>query len=360
MRIAHILMSLGSGGIAGLVFPLACEQAKKGNQVMLIVTDECDTEHSFKQEKILGSYGVSVVRLNRKKGNKLSFFSALFRCRKIVKSFAPDIVNSHASMWHLFGAFSCFATKCHHVATIHSAREKWNKITQLACRNVPIIYCSKAASESGLHKSTNSIVVTNGVSSDLIKTRDVVDLRKDFKLPENAKVIVSVGNLRPPKNYKNLIELAKLLDGSNIHFFICGGNFGGPAYDDPKTYEGYDNLHCLGARSDVSAIENGADLFLSSSLYEGLPVAVLEAYFLGVPCVLSPIKEHYQISDVSNVWIPNEFTPKAFVDTIKEALKASENLTHQEIFKMRESKIEKYGIGYTADNYLSFYNKCLS
>lgn len=355
MKIVHILATLGSGGIQGFVFSLACEQARQGNQVLVIVTDKCDTEHSLKQEKIYIEHSVQVCRLNRNKGSKLDLIRTVIKCRKTVKSFAPDIVNSHSSLWHMIGALCTLGTSYKQVCTVHNTPERWNRMTNYLCKNKPVICCSKPAFEKRVQLNKNVVCIENGVDPSLVQTEKLVDLRKEYDLPQGSKIVVSVGNLRPQKNYKNLIELAKYYDGSNIHFFICGGNHGGPSYDDPKWYEGYNNLHCLGARSDISAIENGADLFLSSSTFEGLPIAVLEAYFNGIPCVLSPIPQHVEISDVDYVWIPKSFEKNDFVETIDEALSC--NKSHEEIFISRNEQIKKYSIERTAEEYMNFYAK---
>ncbi|MBO7617909.1 MAG: glycosyltransferase [Bacteroidales bacterium] len=357
MKILHILATLGTGGIQGFVYSLAYEQARMGHEVMVVLTDICDDELGFKQEHILVENRVKVVRLNRHEGDKLELIKSMLKFRKLIEQFKPDIVNSHSKLWHLYGAIGCFPKRYQQICTVHTTPERWSTLVNLFCRNKPVIYCSKASYEGRVQKNKKVICIENGIAPNLVRTNEIVDLRKEYELPPESRVVVSVGNLRPAKNYKNLVELAKLVDGDTIHFFICGNNLGGPAYDDPKQYEGYRNLHCLGSRSDVSAIENAADLFLSSSTYEGLPIAVLEAYFNGIPCVLSSIKQHAQIADVPKVWMPKDFEPESFLKTIEEALMTSES--HDAIYEMRKPFIEKYSITRTARDYMDFYAKTI-
>ena len=110
MKIVHILASLGSGGIQGFVFSLACQQSRLGHDVMVIATDVCDNAHSSKQEIIYHQHNVKVHRLNRKRGNKLDLLKTIYRCRKLVSEFKPDIVNTHATLWHMIGALSTVGT----------------------------------------------------------------------------------------------------------------------------------------------------------------------------------------------------------------------------------------------------------
>ena len=358
MKIVHILASLGSGGIQGFVFSLAYEQSKLGHEVMIVVTEVCDNDHSLMQENILKENGVVVVRLNRHLANKKETLITLFRCRWVVSRFHPDVVNSHATMWHLYGAIACALKPYNQVCTIHNTPERWSWIVRLLCGRKPIICCSKSAYDGRLQKNKRVIAIPNGISPELVRTIEIVDLRKECGLPETTKVVVSVGNMRPAKNYNNLVTLAQILEKTDIHFFICGGNHGGPAYDDPTLYEGFSHLHCVGTRSDVSAIENAADLFLSSSIFEGLPIAVLEAYFNGIPCVLSPIVQHKDIAEMPMVWIPKDFSPEAFVNSIKEAITVTS--THDEIYEARRPYLEKYSITRTAREYMAFYQECIN
>ena len=53
---------------------------------------------------------------------------------------------------------------------------------------------------------------------------------------------------------------------------------------------GLDNcITFLGPRTDVADIVAGLDVFVSSSLWEGLPTVILEAMLLGVPVVATNI-----------------------------------------------------------------------
>ena len=262
MKIVHILASLGSGGIQGFVFSLACQQSRLGHDVMVIATDVCDNAHSSKQEIIYHQHNVKVHRLNRKRGNKLDLLKTIYRCRKLVSEFKPDIVNTHATLWHMIGALSTVGTSYKQICTVHNTPERWNFVTNMLCKNKPVICCSIPAFENRVQKSSN---------------------------------------------------------------VIC--------------------------------IENSADLFLSSSTFEGLPIAVLEAYFNGIPCILSPIPQHINISNVEEVFIPKSFAVSDFIKVIDKALLTKK--LHNNIYASREKSLEKYSITGTAILYIDYYNKNL-
>ncbi len=357
MKIVHIIHSLRGGGIQNFILSLAPEQAGQGNNVVVIVIDAYDSDYCEHLEGILKSNGVKIIRLNKIRGNKLSFIKAILRCRKLIRKLKPSVVNSHAEISHLYGALATRFTNIPHVATIHNAPEYWNSILRTVCKNTPLIFCSQAAYDLRKQESHLMIAIDNGISRNIVHRTNVVSLRKDFGLGALDKVIISVGSLRPQKNYLFLKEIVDELKDESYHFFVCGGRSNSEGNIDINEFSEYKNIHFLGLRSDISEIENGADLFLSCANFEGLPIAVLEAYFNGIPCVLSPIEQHQRISSVAKVWIPKSFTAEAFVESIKEAF---DNLgDHDEICKLRSSQIDQYSVSKAALKYNNFYNKII-
>jgi glycosyltransferase involved in cell wall biosynthesis len=57
-----------------------------------------------------------------------------------------------------------------------------------------------------------------------------------------------------------------------------------------------DRVHFLGKRSDIPDILNSFDLFVLSSLHEGLPIALIGAMIVGLPCIASDITPHREVS----------------------------------------------------------------
>lgn len=358
MKIAHITDCLRGGGIQNLLLSLLPEQVKQGHEVTLIVIEQYDYDYCRHLDCMLADCGVKVLCLNKIKHNKLSMLRTISICRKKVGKIQPDIVNTHGTMSHIYGAIAVLGKRILQVTTIHNAPEVWPQICKLFCSAKPHIFCSVSAFDMRQQNSGRMTIIENGISSAIVKNTDKANLKKELSLKPSDKVIVLVGSLRPQKNYEFLKSIVDETKDPSLHFCICGGNYG-KGYIPASVFEGYEkNIHLLGLRSDVSAIENCADLFLSCALFEGLPMAVLEAYFNGIPCVLSPIPQHQKISDVEYVWIPKEFTPTAFVASIYEALKC--NLSHEQIYESRKKQIAKYEIARTCEKYVAFYKEILA
>ena len=118
-----------------------------------------------------------------------------------------------------------------------------------------------------------------------------VSLRDELGIPRDAFVVGHVGRLVEVKNHAFLIriaEAAQVLDPT-IHFLVVGD---GPLRADIErgiTEAQLNHRFTLaGQRSDVAALMVGAmDAFVLPSLFEGLPVVLIEAQASGLPCLVS-------------------------------------------------------------------------
>jgi glycosyltransferase involved in cell wall biosynthesis len=207
------------------------------------------------------------------------------------------------------------------------------------------------------YNNNNSAVIANGVDKNIVVSNKKSDLRKEYNISNNTKIIVGVGSLREQKNYPFWVELANACKDTDIHFFVCGGHYG-QGYIDSSLFDGIENLTWLSVRSDVSEIINEANCFLSCSTFEGLPIAVLEAFFAGIPCVLSPIPQHSDIArNISECYIPDNFEVPDFKEKIITA--SSSGKSHESIQKEREPFLENFSIERTAKEYIDFYKKSI-
>ena len=97
---------------------------------------------------------------------------------------------------------------------------------------------------------------------------------------------------------------------------------------------------------------------MSCSTFEGLPIAVLEAFFAGIPCVLSPIPQHSDIAqNISECFIPDKFEVADFKEKIISACASGKS--HEMIQFEREPYLKKFSIEKTAKEYINFYNKSI-
>jgi len=136
-------------------------------------------------------------------------------------------------------------------------------------------------------------VVPNGVP---IVKGDASAVRKEFGIEEGECVLVAVGVLEKHKGHRILLEALTRLerDGLEVPWkLIIAGGGGGDEHDSMLEYiraHGIgDRVHITLNRNDVADLLALADIFVMPSLWEGLPMAVLEAMLARKAIVASAI-----------------------------------------------------------------------
>jgi len=134
-----------------------------------------------------------------------------------------------------------------------------------------------------------------GVGIDISKFRDaVVDRpakRRELGIPENAFVVLSIGELNANKNHETVIKAIARLRDPKVYYVICGT---GPLESRLKQMAADlgipDQVRLPGYRTDIPELCKTADLFVFPSFREGLPVSLMEAMASGLPVVCSDIR----------------------------------------------------------------------
>ena len=115
--------------------------------------------------------------------------------------------------------------------------------------------------------------------------------RKDLSIPENAFIVLSVGELNKNKNHETVISALAKLNNPQIHYLICGQGHHGKYLKELAKELGLEKqVHLLGFRKDIPEICKAVDLFVFPSFREGLSVALMEAMANGLPVICSDIR----------------------------------------------------------------------
>jgi L-malate glycosyltransferase len=127
-------------------------------------------------------------------------------------------------------------------------------------------------------------VVHDGIDVEKIQHRPVIDLHAEYWLPHGVPVIVNVGALVGHKGQKYLIDAMPIVlrEVPDAHLVIFGeGELRAPLEKQIKQLSLGKRVLLPGFREDVMSLMKSADLFVMSSVTEGLGSAVLDAMAMG-------------------------------------------------------------------------------
>ena len=144
------------------------------------------------------------------------------------------------------------------------------------------------------------IEYVRGVGIDTARIKSVtVDKnvkRQEIGVPEDAFLLLSVGELNANKNHESVIKTLGRIGNKKIHYAIAGTGDLKAHLEDVAAENGMrENLHLLGFRCDVYELLKAADAYIHPSFREGLPVSAMEALASGLPIVCSEIRGNVDV-----------------------------------------------------------------
>ena len=151
--------------------------------------------------------------------------------------------------------------------------------------------CSEAAGQwmfntDHFHILNNAIDTNQYVYAPLVRSSE----RIIMGIPEETLVIGHVGRFAPPKNHKYLIELFNQVRKkipNTILLLVGDGELRTQMEKQVKELGIQGKVIFAGQRTDVSRLLQVMDVFVFPSIYEGLPVSLIEAQAAGLPCLIS-------------------------------------------------------------------------
>ncbi|MDQ5824820.1 MAG: glycosyltransferase family 4 protein [Chloroflexota bacterium] len=257
----------------------------------------------------------------------------------------PDIVHVHAgAAWEGHGGVwaarnagvSCVLRTEHlpYLITEKWQQEEYAQFVDLAdavicvSEGVRRTYAQAGVPASKLRAARNGV----RVEARRPESRAVADkLRASLSLPNDAKLVLSVGRLTKQKGYEYLIGATCTVAAQlpDTHFLLAGD---GPLISELKANAracgALPNVHFLGSRSDAKQLMRACDLFVLPSLFEGLPLVVLEAMSAGRAVVATRVcgTSEAVVDGITGRLVSAE-DPHALSEAIIEALTGPHLLT---------------------------------
>jgi glycosyltransferase involved in cell wall biosynthesis len=296
LRIAMMLESDEPGGAEMMVYRLSEELRQRGHAIVPV-----GPAHGVGWLGDLfrrGGFSTEVFRLNRPiDPGCVRGLMQLFREHRI------DAVHSHEFTMAVYGTAASQLLGLPHLITMHGGLTvckalrrrialRWAMRTSDYAVMVSCATQTQFAEDLGVDPSLFT-VVPNGVP---VQAGDPSLVRAEFGIGKDDRVILAVGVLERHKGHRVLLEALARLVRSGFdqpwRLIIAGGG-GGSEHQSLLDYvraEGLgERVHIVTNRNDVPDLLALADVFVMPSLWEGLPMALLEAMVAGKAIVASAI-----------------------------------------------------------------------
>lgn len=166
-----------------------------------------------------------------------------------------------------------------------------------------------ALAKKRLHARNTEYV--HGVGVDIAKFRsrsvDRAKKRAALGVPEDAFVLLSVGELNPNKNHETVLYAMAQRNDPSVHYLIAGkGELDQHLMQTAAKLGLQDCFRLLGFRDDVPELYQAADVFVHPSFREGLPVSVMEAIASGLPVLCSDIRGARDLTQPEQRFSPDD------------------------------------------------------
>ncbi len=293
------------------------------------------------------------------KGN----IKAIGEIKKLVKENGYDIVHCHTPIAAACTRLACRGLRKKGVKVFYTAhgfhfykgapKKNWMiyyPVEKLCAHFTDVLITINQEDYALAQKKLKAkkVVYVPGVGIDLEKfgkpTISKAEKRRELGIPNDATVLLSVGELNENKNHKIIIQAMSLLEGKNIHYLIAGkGNTASILSQQAEEFHLADKVHLLGYRSDVAELYLASDIFCFPSKREGLGLASLEAMSFGLPILTSNV---HGINDYSEYGITGyKFSPsdaEGFAEGIKNLIEEPE--TCSKMGDYNRKTIKKYSL----------------
>lgn len=253
--------------------------------------------------------------------NPVKDMKAVMQAIKIIKKEKPDLVHCHSAKGGVIGRFAAFLTGTKVVYTAHafsflsaeSAKKKqiFLLLEKIAKLNSYLLACSGSERELGIKvvgfNEKKAFAWNNAVPdadkgltriSQISRISSQKNEASDLPVPKvGEQYITSIGRPSYQKNPLFMVEVAHgiHLKHPDIKFYLLGVGFYSPMLEDMKKlihqYDMDDTFYLLPWLSHEETLKyvKGSMLYFMTSLYEGLPISVIEAMSLGKAIVASDV-----------------------------------------------------------------------
>jgi glycosyltransferase involved in cell wall biosynthesis len=370
MRIVYMLTSLGMGGAERQALALAGRMAGRGHTVALLalkprLSEEWPTT-------------LEIIHLDMKK-SPVSLLAGMVKGRWFLREFHPDLIHSHGFHANMVARLlKIFVQATTVLSTVHNIYEG-GRLRMLAYRLTDglsrrTIMVSEAAARRYLRLKAvpqqKCLVLTNGIDAAEFAPDPQHRARIRAEMSANGEFIwLAAGRIVAAKDYPNLLRAFTQVRAAcpEAQLWIAG------AQADAKLKRTQDGLsyfvsgfavergsmeqvRLLGLRRDMPSLLDAADGFVSSSAWEGMPLALGEAMAMEKPVVATDVGGVRELVGDAGFIVPAR-SPEGLAEAMIELMRRMPEARHSLGRRARERIVSNFSMDARADEWEALYRR---
>ncbi len=360
IKVLHVISGLNFGGVQKVVLNYYKNIDKNEVQFDFAVMDD----KSGELETVVQELGAKIYRFPSVYKRPKEFSKKFLNFLKAHKEY--KIVHAHMNFQNIY------ILKCAKKANVkmrishsHSAYKSANKLVEFVKKIVKkriVKYatncwaCSKLAGEWLYGNSVNNkkfCVIKNAIDIEKysFSRNDRDEIRKEYNINDEI-VFIHTGTFYAAKNHEFLLRVFYQLQKKlNCKLMLVGdGHLKLKIESQAKTLGIYDKILFVGAQSNVSKFLSASDALIFPSVFEGLPMSVVEAQANGLICFLSKVIPK-EVVYTDNCFYCDDFDESLWRDYIIDTLKNKKRSCNS------FSELCEYDIKNASANLLNLYRR---
>lgn len=372
----------GGGGLTRFAIELGKKLDPKFFEVILCSLGYYDSPLGKQRMEQLNAEGIrSFEAAHWDEGRPYSsFYNAYQTLRKVLSETPVDVLHSHSEYTDI-AALMLKATDWRRVIirTVHYGfAYEWATKPERRALLTNFLYPILFNKEIGINQFNTdrmnrrwiarllrqeAITIYNAIPLERFDGLQFDSAAKKISLgiPADAPVIGSVGRLTQQKGYCYLVDAVPLIlrELPQAYFMIIGdGHLLEELQAQAERLGVAERVLFTGARTDVDELLHCMNLFVSSSLWEGLPTVVLEAMACHCPVVATDIPGTNElVRDGVNGWLAPASDSQCLAEVIVKALRSPDDAAKYVL--TAQDTIQQFSIAAIARQYESLYQSLI-
>ncbi len=341
MNILYVINSLGFGGAETQLFNLVRAAVARRYQVNVVILHSCDVVHIEK----FNALNVKIINLGMSRGVPNPYY--IFKLYRVISKIRPSVIHSHIAQANIITRLANL-NRYKLISTAHNYSEGSKfidflyKITdRLSCITTNVSYKAvKRYNDDGLVRGGKCIYVPNGIDIDYFKSSNKLSIANlPLFINNDVPVLLAVGRLCEQKNYELMLDVMQKVNANLV--IIGAGPEERKIRDLINIYKLGDKVVLLGTKSDLRPFYLHCDALLMTSLWEGLPIVLLESLAMEMPVISTNVSGADEILPKAKCGlILSDFDSKVISTEVNQFL-ATKNLKN----------LGELGREYISDNY---------